>query len=171
MEGPVSPMRGLIVARHFYLLATRRFCARKKTSPMSASPRSRKNFHRRRRANISPERSLLICRGGKTTAPRRFDFSHRQKPKLSPEAEAPPLPHLSLPRIFASALLVISDSGANLRRFHRLCRVLRPFSVVLHKITILPRWIRHLHTKCRATLSIQTPVSMYICSILSSPLS
>jgi len=168
-------MRGLIVTRHFYLLATRRFCARKKTSPMSASPRSRKNFHRRRRANISPERSLLIRRGGKTTAPRRFDFSHRQKPKLSPEAEAPrpspspPLPHLSLPRIFASALLVISDSRANLRRFHRLRRVLRSFFVVLHRITILPRWIRHLHTKCRATLSIQTLVSMYICSISSSP--
>jgi len=95
MEEPVFLTHRLIIARHFYLLDTRRFCARKKSSPICfLLLRSRKNFHWRRRAKISPERCLLIRHGEKTTgSPRRFNFGHRQKPKLSPKAKVSPPNH------------------------------------------------------------------------------
>lgn len=104
-ETGFSPIAsGLIVARHFHWLLERRFNerARKKESASSAAP-SRENFHRNPRANTSTvERYLPACLlacpplAEKTAALRRFDFAHRQKPKLLARSEKKAVQHLSI---------------------------------------------------------------------------
>jgi len=141
MEEPVFLTHRLIIARHFYLLDTRRFCARKKSSPMSASC-----FSGLVKISIGAEEQKFLLRDACLFAMEKkqpdlqgdliLGIDKNQNCRLRQKCRRQTITTISILRIFHTYIfannIACCFKSITLRRFLHLCCVPCPFSCLPH---------------------------------------